>query len=151
MSSYQYRKPHCGDKTILRPSYLHNGISYTGKMTSLYRGQTLNGLVNRGQNWTLDHAARTHVIQHTYVIKNKALSLGPDDRCTALLYTLNCYTILHDTTHSPLTDIKDARLLVTWSRFNLQVWLVSYFSNDTTWSIWLCLIPWTPFAYMYKP
>ena len=36
MSSYQYRKPHCGDKTILRPSYLHNRISYTGKMTSLY-------------------------------------------------------------------------------------------------------------------
>ena len=36
MSSYQYRKPHCGDKTILRPSYLHNGISYTGKMASLY-------------------------------------------------------------------------------------------------------------------
>ena len=36
MSSYQYRKSHCGDKTILRPSYLHNGISYAGKMTSLY-------------------------------------------------------------------------------------------------------------------
>ena len=36
MSSYQYRKSHCGDKTILRPSYLHNGISYTGKMTSSY-------------------------------------------------------------------------------------------------------------------
>ena len=36
MSSYQYRKSHFGDKTILRPSYLHNGISYTGKMTSLY-------------------------------------------------------------------------------------------------------------------
>ena len=35
MSSYQYRRFHCGDKTILRPSYLHNGISYTGK-TSLY-------------------------------------------------------------------------------------------------------------------
>ena len=29
-SSYQYRKSHCGDKTILRQSYLHNGISYTG-------------------------------------------------------------------------------------------------------------------------
>ena len=29
-------KSHCGDKTILRPSYLHNGISYTGKMSSLY-------------------------------------------------------------------------------------------------------------------
>ena len=36
MTSYQYRESHCGDKTILRPSYLHNGISYTGKITSLY-------------------------------------------------------------------------------------------------------------------
>ena len=35
MPSYQYRKSHCGDKTILRPSYFHNGISYTGKMTSI--------------------------------------------------------------------------------------------------------------------
>ena len=32
MSSYQYRKSHGGDKTVVRPSYLHNGISYTGKM-----------------------------------------------------------------------------------------------------------------------
>ena len=36
MSSYQYRKSYCGDKIILRPSYLHNGISYIGKMSSLY-------------------------------------------------------------------------------------------------------------------
>ena len=36
MSSYQYRKSHCGDKTILRLSYLHNGISFTGKTTSLH-------------------------------------------------------------------------------------------------------------------
>ena len=36
ISSYQYRKSHCGDKTVVRSSYLHNGISYTGKMTSLY-------------------------------------------------------------------------------------------------------------------
>ena len=41
MSSYQYWKSHCGDKTILRPSYLHNGISYTGKTTSLYRISSL--------------------------------------------------------------------------------------------------------------
>ena len=32
MASYQYRKSHCVDKIILRPSYLHNGIPYTGKM-----------------------------------------------------------------------------------------------------------------------
>ena len=34
--SYQYRKSDCADKTILRLSYLHNGISYTCKTTSLY-------------------------------------------------------------------------------------------------------------------
>ena len=44
MSSYQYRKSHCGDKMILRPSYLHNGISYNGKMPSLY---WIRALVNQ--------------------------------------------------------------------------------------------------------
>ena len=36
MLYYQYRKSHCGVKTVLRSSYLHNAISYTGKMASLY-------------------------------------------------------------------------------------------------------------------
>ena len=36
MSSYQYRKSHTGEKTVVRSSYLHSGISYTSKMTSLY-------------------------------------------------------------------------------------------------------------------
>ena len=36
MTSYQYRKSHCGDKTVVWSSYLLIGISYTGKMTSLY-------------------------------------------------------------------------------------------------------------------
>ena len=36
MPSYQYRKSHCGDKTVVKSSYLHNGISYTGKTVSLY-------------------------------------------------------------------------------------------------------------------
>ena len=36
MSSYQYRKYHCGDKMVVKSSYLHNGISYTDKMTFLY-------------------------------------------------------------------------------------------------------------------
>ena len=36
MSSYQYRKSHCGDKRMLRPSYLHNEISYTGKTACLH-------------------------------------------------------------------------------------------------------------------
>ena len=36
ISSYRYRKSHCGDNTVVRSSYLHNGISYTGKTISLY-------------------------------------------------------------------------------------------------------------------
>ena len=36
VSSYQYRKFHCGDKTVARSSYLHNGIFCSGKMASLF-------------------------------------------------------------------------------------------------------------------
>ena len=36
MLPYQYGKSHCGDKTAVRSSYLHNGIDYTCKMSSLY-------------------------------------------------------------------------------------------------------------------
>ena len=44
MSSYQYRKSHCGDKMVVRSSYIHNGISYTGKMASLYWFSPLDSL-----------------------------------------------------------------------------------------------------------
>ena len=47
MSSYQYRKSHYGDKTILRPSYLHNGISYTDKMTSFVESGPCRRLKSR--------------------------------------------------------------------------------------------------------
>ena len=33
--SYQYRKSYCGDKNVIR-SYLHTGISHSGKMASLH-------------------------------------------------------------------------------------------------------------------
>ena len=37
MMSYQLnKKSFCGDKMILWPSYHHNGVSYTGKTSSLY-------------------------------------------------------------------------------------------------------------------
>ena len=36
MLTYQYRKSHCGDKMVLWPSCLHNGISYTGKTQYSY-------------------------------------------------------------------------------------------------------------------
>ena len=35
LPSYQYWKSCCGDKTAVRSSYLHTGISYTGKTVSL--------------------------------------------------------------------------------------------------------------------
>ena len=34
--SYQYRESYCGDKTIIRSSYLHNGISYTDQIATLH-------------------------------------------------------------------------------------------------------------------
>ena len=54
MSSYQHRKSHCGDKTILRPSYLHNGISYTGKTASLYWIRALDPTISSVEG-TTDH------------------------------------------------------------------------------------------------
>ena len=48
MTSYQYRKSHCGDKAVVRSSYLHNGVSYTGKMTSLY-------WTSPQPHWWMDH------------------------------------------------------------------------------------------------
>ena len=47
--SYQYTKSHWRDKMVIRLSYLHNGISYTGKMASLYWISPL--LVVYGQNY----------------------------------------------------------------------------------------------------
>ena len=45
MSYYQYWKSHCGDKTVVRSSYLHNGISYTGKIMSLYQIRARNNVI----------------------------------------------------------------------------------------------------------
>ena len=47
MLSYQYGKSHCGDKTILRSSYLHNGISSTGK--TIRSSYLHNGISHTGK------------------------------------------------------------------------------------------------------
>ena len=67
MTSYQYRKSHCGDKTILRPSYLHNGISYTGKMTSLYWIRAQEGGINCIHNVSF-HRQQYTFMSHLYVL-----------------------------------------------------------------------------------
>ena len=64
--SNQYRKSHCGDKTILRPSYLHSEISYTGKITSLYWIRALSyHLMNFGL--LIDWCASTGLIEFSLI------------------------------------------------------------------------------------
>ena len=65
LSSYQYRKSHCGDKTVVRSSYLHNGISYTGKMSSLY---WIRALIS-GDKWWCEYGL--HLILHWLWIFNR--------------------------------------------------------------------------------
>ena len=60
MSSYQYRKSHCGDKTVVRSSYLHDGISYTGKMSSLY--------------WISPQVVSSHESFNVFMTKNMVIS-----------------------------------------------------------------------------
>ena len=67
MSSYQYRKSLCGDKTVVRSSYLHNGISYTGKMTSLYWVRALTARSHHTTTSGIIRFARIMSIR-TYII-----------------------------------------------------------------------------------
>ena len=53
MSSNQYRKSHCGYKTVIRSSYLHNGISYTGMIKSLYWTNPSSLLIFSANGFTL--------------------------------------------------------------------------------------------------
>ena len=70
MTCYQNRKSHCGDKTILRPSYLHNGISCSAKMTSLYWIGALatNHYLSQRRPSSLTHKCifRPQWVRHSY-------------------------------------------------------------------------------------
>ena len=82
MSSNQYRESHCGDKTVVRPFYLHSGISFTGKATSLYWIGALNSKSFHKYEYLLQHrhlfaqsAAKLHVVV------DKSHGLCHKDRC----------------------------------------------------------------------
>ena len=61
MPSYQYRNSHYGDKTILRLSYLHNGISYSRKTAFYIESEPIVHLLNTVAFDLKDLAARwTH-------------------------------------------------------------------------------------------
>ena len=65
MSSYQYRNSHCGVKTILRPSYLHNEISYTGMMSSLHWIRALH----YSARWGVGKHTRQGFLQEILIMK----------------------------------------------------------------------------------
>ena len=94
MTSYQYMKSHCGDKTVVRSSYLHNGISYIGKMSSLYwigPSDWLHDLQDGSPArycWTTssilllfilqDHQTKGYLLNITFIFDKCHHSLGPE-------------------------------------------------------------------------
>ena len=61
MASYQYRNFHCGDKTVLRPFYHHNAISYTGETISLYGITAHINTVSHLASPTQSTTSRVHI------------------------------------------------------------------------------------------
>ena len=117
MSSYQYRKSHCGDKTVVRSSYLHNGISYAGKMSSLYWIRAL--MIWIWRQFTTEHGAavRYWCINSFHVIH---MQFSP---CNWLIYneTMHClpyicrssFVILHN-------EIRDRSMAIQNECHNLS-------------------------------
>ena len=90
MSSYQYRKIHCGDKTALRQSNYYNGISYSGKIASVYwtnpmldTAEWLSHYLCHGWFESISHHdihARIHTVLHInmiliYLVDNNIVSI----------------------------------------------------------------------------
>ena len=97
MSSYQYRKSHCGDKTVVRSSYLPNGISYTGKISSLYWIRALaTSRHNASDKITSDFkflwisltywGRMTHICIRKLTIIGSDIGLSPG-RCQVIIWT----------------------------------------------------------------
>ena len=66
---YQYRKSHCGNKTIVRSSYLHRWISYTGNMAS-----NSNSWYNKEFEFEfiiLNQPSALPFLHHCYALSNK--------------------------------------------------------------------------------
>ena len=60
----KYRNSHCGDKMILQLSFLHNGITFIGRMISLYSIRPLAMFIWYGYNlncipWNIQHLVIT--------------------------------------------------------------------------------------------
>ena len=122
MTSYQYRKSHCGDKTILRPSYLHNGISYTGKMTNLY---WIGAQIVNGKN------------SPAHIIPESAWIILPCKSCTSLLKAHSSVTAIPSVSpwslpyipHQP--GITGEKGISFWANYIKWPWLTWIAIDDT--------------------
>ena len=88
MPSYQYRKSHCGDMTILRPSYLHNGISYTDKTF----------ILNQGPDFHVIWSCRCHTLTHTAMLTQRCWHSHTRRCCrccSSLAYNQCCVCMKH--------------------------------------------------------
>ena len=113
--SYQYRKSHCGDKTILRPSYLRNGISYTGKPTSLYWIGTL-------------------VIEPPFIIHDEALSInGTEIGAKRMKLRWHLFKMIINTYNLNMCCAKECMLkaILQGHYFDISMTLIARFMGPT--------------------
>ena len=117
MSFYLYRKSHCGDKMILRPSYLHNGISYTYKMTSLYW--------IGARNFSPPHAWCRVIPVFCSIYRSNGPHLSPFDTDGAGKTTLNIFISSITPTSSRITFHHCSQFMFGrfwWNAFPLNLW-----------------------------
>ena len=99
MTSYWYRKSHCADKTILRPSYLHNGISYTGKTTALYWIGALVVITYPCHDIIFNSCCQYIVVYGHHVVTYVWVNIGSDNGLlltTPKLYLTYCWLIISE-------------------------------------------------------
>ena len=92
MSSYKYKNSYRGDKTILQPFYLHNGIPYTGETTHLHwiRLLDLHGLV------TIPFVSFLAVCPERMLIHMKVMqSINTGTSRSGYLHTISRYNRVH--------------------------------------------------------
>ena len=101
---------------ILRPSYLHNGISYTGKMSSLY--------------WIRALWSKNALLHHWYLLaKNGRVSvyLFIFSVCfvsklsiIVTFYRVDIFVNIYIYTHASLIDVILGMILISWDKENLM-------------------------------
>ena len=102
--SHQYRKIHCGDNTILWPSYLPNGISYTNKQRVLMHGH---------QGWNVRHGLCHIYMIYVYIWVVYSLCLFC---CLFIIVTTQFVALYKPCKPKPKPSTYDPRTTTPWQR-----------------------------------